>query len=243
MLPTASSTQDEVTDPPAGVVALSRILVFTQPLIETLRDVARLARASLQACDGAGVQLIARNGLGPTASTDSRSHDLDTLQDELGEGPCYECLYTGQSRVFGPATPHDRWHRFARDATQQGLIGCLALPLDAGDEFIGVLNLYAWPTTPFLGWDRDNCDAFANQASIGLANAQAYSRIQGIIAELQADLNAPDDVVHQACGVLMARERERPDQAQARLSRFARIQRRSIQEAAQSIIESLPQDP
>jgi hypothetical protein len=78
-----------------GLAHLSEILVFEQPLGGTAQDVVDLARDSLGQCDGVGIQVLAVDGVGARATTDARSLDLDTLQDELDDGPCVESLRDG----------------------------------------------------------------------------------------------------------------------------------------------------
>ena len=90
--------------------------------------------------------------VGARATTDARSFDLDTLQDQLDDGPCVECLRDGERHDLDPVTSDERWPRFGPSSRRVGLIACVALPLVAHDELIGVLNLYAWPAIGFAGW-------------------------------------------------------------------------------------------
>lgn len=82
----------------------------------------------------------------------------------------------------------ERWPSFAPSARRAGLVACFALPLVTRGELIGVLNLYAWPSVGFAGWDRRHCGTFAHHASQLLASAQAYARTQVLIEELEARL-------------------------------------------------------
>jgi GAF domain-containing protein len=173
-----------------GLAQLSEILVFEKPLGGTAQDVVDLARNSLGQCDGVGIQMLAVDGVGVRATTDARSFDLDALQDELDDGPCVECLRDGERHDLEPVTSDERWPRFGPSARRVGLIACMALPLVAHDELIGVLNLYAWPAVGFAGWDRRQCGTFAHRASNLLASAQAYARAQVLIGELEARLAA-----------------------------------------------------
>jgi len=173
-----------------GLAQLSEILVFQQPLRDTAQDVVDLARTSLGQCDGVGIQVLAGDIVDARATTDARSFDLDTLQDELDDGPCIECLRDGERHDLEPVTSDERWPRFGPSARRVGLIACSALPLVAHDELIGVLNLYAWPAVGFAGWDRRQCGTFAHRASNLLASAQAYARTQVLIAELEGRLAA-----------------------------------------------------
>ncbi len=173
---------------PEGLARLSEILVFAKPIAGTTQDVVDLARASLDECDGAGIQLLEDDGVSVRATTDSRSFDLDTLQDELDDGPCVESLRDGERHDLEPVTSDERWPSFAPPARRAGLMACSALPLVAHGELIGVLNLYAWPAVGFAGWDRRHCGTFAGRASQLLASARAYARTQVLIGKLEARL-------------------------------------------------------
>jgi GAF domain-containing protein len=175
---------------PIGLAQLAEIFVFEKPLGGTAQDVVNLARDSLAHCDGVGIQVLDDRGGGVRATTDSRSFDLDALQDELDDGPCVECLRDGERHDLEPVTSDERWPSFGPSARRIGLIACTALPLVAHGERIGVLNLYAWPAVGFAGWDRQRCTSFARHASNVLASARAYADTQLLIAELEAQLAA-----------------------------------------------------
>jgi len=174
----------------AGLAQLSEILVFEQPLGGTAQDVVDVARNSLGQCDGVGIQVLDGTGACARRTTDSRSFELDALQDELDDGPCVECLRDGLRHDLEPITSVERWPRFGPSARRVGLIACVALPLVAHGEHIGVLNLYAWPAIGFAGWDRRQCGTFAYRASNVLSSARAYDRTQALIAKLEARLAA-----------------------------------------------------
>jgi GAF domain-containing protein len=173
-----------------GLAQLSEILVFEQPLSGTAQDVVDVARNSLGQCDGVGIQVLDVGGASARRTTDSRSFDLDALQDELDDGPCVECLRDGLRHDLEPVTSDERWPRFGPSARRLGLVACVALPLVAHGEHIGVLNLYAWPAVGFAGWDRRQCGTFAYRASNLLSSARAYERTQAVITTLEARLAA-----------------------------------------------------
>ena len=99
-----------------GLARLSEILVFEKPLGGTAQDVVDVARRSVAHCDGVGIQVVGPDGVAARATTDSRSFDLDTLQDELDDGPCVESLRDGERHDLEPVTSDERWPRFAPSA-------------------------------------------------------------------------------------------------------------------------------
>lgn len=175
-------------DDSSGLARLSELLVFEKPLVGTAQDIVDLARTSLSRCDGVGIQVLERGAVDTRATTDPRSFELDTLQDELDEGPCVASLRDGARHDLDPVTSDERWPGFAPLARRTGLVACAAFPLIAYNELMGVLNLYAWPTGGFAGWDRAQCGTFARRASHVLVSARAYARTQVLIADLEARL-------------------------------------------------------
>ena len=173
-----------------GIAELAEILVFDQPLDGTAQQVVDLARSSLASCVGVGVQLIDRDGQSARVFTDARSSKFDALQEALGDGPCVECLRDRGRHDLEPVTSDERWPSFGPSSRRAGLIACFALPLVARGDFIGALNLYAWPLVGFAGWDREHCTTFARHASMLLGSAQAYARTKTAITELEAQLIA-----------------------------------------------------
>lgn len=219
------------------IVQLAEIRVFDRTFEQAAQAVVDLAAKSLDQCDGAGMQLLDPEG--SRFFSDPRSSQLDAMQAALDAGPCVECLRTGKPRELEPVTAEERWPSFAPSARRAGLTACLALPLVARGVHIGALNLYAWPLVGFAGWDRPRCSAFAHGASTVLVSARTYADMQDRILELQAALAGSDDIVQQAYGVLMTRGSTTLDEARARLSELARAERRSLEEAARSVLESI----
>src|SRR5262245_897310 len=218
---------------------LSEIIVYEQPFDDTAQDIADLARRTVEYCDGVGLQLLDRNGVGAHVFTDARSSQLDALQEQFDEGPCVSCLRTGELHDLEPVTSDERWPSFGPSARDAGLIACLALPLVARGVLIGVLNLYAWPVVGFIGWDRQRSRTIAAGAAIPLARAHPYPHTQVIIAELRARVAEPDDIVHQAHGVLMVIGDTNLEDAIAQLVELAREQDGTLERAAQSVLDSV----
>jgi GAF domain-containing protein len=209
-----------VTHGELGLAGLAAMRLADASLEDIALTVAGLAR-SLQSCDGAGLRLVGTRGLDPSAFTDSRSQDLDELQQRLDDGPCHQCLRTGARHDLDPATPSTTWPSFTPVARSRGLVACAALPLRSPADLIGVLNLYSWRHTSFNGWDHDECAIFARHAGTGLTNAQSLARSAQSIDDLQRELATHDDAYAEACGVLMERHHQTLSAAQAQLAAAA----------------------
>ncbi len=101
----------------------------------------------------------------------------------------------------------DTYPEFAREAEAHGVGSVLSLPLVAGDEGVGALNLYAPPGETFSGEDEAMGLELAAAASIVLANSSAYWEASQLSQQLTEAMRSRA-VIEQAKGMLMARSPE-----------------------------------
>ncbi len=108
----------------------------------------RICRATkdLLGVDGASITLenSTPNRL-TLCSTDSRSSDLENLQDVLGEGPCRDAFDRDRTvRTALDDAAARRWPRFIPAAAEVvGLQGLLwSIPMRSGADVIGAVSLY-----------------------------------------------------------------------------------------------------
>src|SRR5207249_1730813 len=136
-------------------------------------------------------------------STDPLAEVVDEHQYGADEGPCLEAMrmqHTVRVDLFDGA----RWKRFAPAALAAGVRSALSLPLVAGEDATGALNLYGTRPAAFAGSEAVG-ETFARQAAITLANATAFYRAADLAANLALALEHRD-VIGQAKGILMATE-------------------------------------
>jgi hypothetical protein len=110
-------------------------------------SIQRLLDLCLQtmAVDGATVSLIDGSGEVLHHGSSEPYTTLGALQDEDGEGPATDALRRREPVVaaaLGDPRTATRWPRFTPVATQQGVRGVFAFPLQAGATFLGVLTFY-----------------------------------------------------------------------------------------------------
>ena len=125
---------------------------------------------------GAGVALRAADGLRlATADTDEVA-SVDRVQDEHGQGPRSEAV-----RRQEPVAADDlrqcteRWPVYASRALESGFVSVVAVPIRAGDEVIGVLDLYDRHARRWSADDLEAADLFLDVAT-GYAGDRAASR-------------------------------------------------------------------
>lgn len=198
-----------IEDPKGLAVALrnaAETLIDHDPVRDLEQAVSDLVDTAVDLVPGAtaaGMSRVHKGEVRSSHATDDRVSRLDTLQTELGQGPCITAatdppddgiLY---ARDLRGRTDVDRWPGFAPHAADVGFRSLLAVGLWTGRGSHAALNLYA-----------EQPDAFDTDARLvaSLFGAQAATLLYG--ADSAAGLTqalTSRDVIGQAKGILMER--------------------------------------
>ncbi|WP_180357794.1 GAF and ANTAR domain-containing protein [Streptomyces sp. NP160] len=174
----------------------------------------------------AGVCLLrARHRVSPAASTSELVLELDELQAQTGQGPCWDAaLHGAVTHVADLAAEADRWPDLAARARALGSLSVLCVHLRAGSTSLGALKLLS--ETP-AAFDTRAVQALALLAvHAGRAVADAHQ-----LENLRVGL-ANRDVIGQAKGILMERHRITADQAFGLLATASQHTNRKLHEVA-----------
>jgi len=119
--------------------------------------------------DHVGVTVIRGQRLETVASTDGLVAWFDVLQSELGEGPCWDCSWEGQTLLVGDLAADRRWPRWAAKVTALGIASVLAVEL-RGHEVrrIGSIKVYWAQRQTFTDDDIAFVNTFARRATLAL---------------------------------------------------------------------------
>jgi transcriptional regulator with GAF, ATPase, and Fis domain len=215
---------------------LARLLIEEASLTDLLSQVLELTSRAITASSAVSVTVVDDDGRYRTAaaSTDE-ARWVDDAQYELGEGPCVEALETGEEHLLCDLTELERWARFRERALDLGFGCALAVPLRAGDQIVGALNVFAAEPDGLVEEDRAIARRIAAPAAATLANARAYRRVSRLAEQLQEALESRA-VIEQAKGVLMAHSRTDPDAAFDRLRRTSQQRNLPLREVASEVI-------
>jgi len=218
-----------------GLAALSSFVVGGSTLGETLDRVAALAVDSVAGADLAGLTLL-RDGKPNTAVfTDPTSPEIDQAQYDSGRGPCLDAFRNGVAYRIDSTADDERWPEFSRTALAAGIRSTLSLPLMVEDESVGALNLYSRGAASFDEVGEKVGLAFASQAAVALANAQAYWGAKDVADQLHEAMKSRA-VIEQAKGILMAAQGCDPDQAFDLLVKASQRSNRKLRDIAQEIV-------
>lgn len=98
--------------------------------------------------------------------------DLDSLQNDLDEGPGLTALREDHTVVTDDAESEHRWAPFVSRAVEAGVRSILSVPLTLGNKTFGTLNLYSATYLPVDMTRLAQAKLLAGQAALALAQAQ-----------------------------------------------------------------------
>ena len=215
---------------------IARVLLSPGTVAETLQGIVNLSVESIDGCDEAGLceRFV---GNGSSIPSSPLIVELSHLQASLAEGPCVDALGGLDSVYVDDLLEDARWPRFAPLAAKAGLRSALAYRLFAGSETLGALQLYARLPGAFNATDRAQGLIFAAHAGMALAVAQNQATQRGRTDHLQLALGSRE-IIGQAQGILMERERITADQAFDLLRRSSQHLNVKLRDVAQQLVDT-----
>jgi GAF domain-containing protein len=215
---------------------LHRILFSEGPLDDAMRRIAALAAIAIPACDLCSVSIVDGGRIVTTASSDPMADRFDQFQYDSGDGPCMTASRRGEVQRITAVAHEDRWPEFALLAAAEGLQSVMSIPLPIDHVVVGALNLYSLSGS-FEPDDDWMSETFARQAAITLANAEAYQRAQNLASNLSNALESRD-IIGQAKGIIMERQRCTPDEAFGILREASQHRNMKLRDLARDVVET-----
>lgn len=159
----------------------------------------------LLGADAAGVILKdLRGGMQVVAATSHRVKLLELFELQNDEGPCLDCVQSGESVVnVDTVAAAARWPRFTAAAAEVGFQAAHAIPLRLRDSVVGAMNLFYAGPAELAAEEVALGQALADVATIGLLQERAVRESSLIAEQLQTALNSRI-LIEQAKGVLHA---------------------------------------
>lgn len=231
---------ESVEDPTSALATdfavVARALFSASSVRDTLREVVELATATIEGCDFAGIFLIEASMVTTAAQTDPVVAEIDDLQHRSEEGPCLDAMTKRVILYAGDLGDDPRWLRFGTAAAAKGVRSVLALPLLAEDNR-GALNLYARYPQAFGAVDRARGVLLATLAGLAVSAARSHEDEERRSANLH-DALATRELIGQAQGILMERERIGADEAFDILRRASQHLNVKLREVVQALIDT-----
>jgi GAF domain-containing protein len=166
-----------------------------------LLEVTQTATQILPGVSHGGVALVVnrrRRALESVASTGAVPRAIDTLQDELREGPCLESIWNLYTVRVDDYESETRWPSFVAALIEQTPVrSSLSIQLYTNENELGTLNLYSERAGAFTPPVEEIALTLAAHAAIGLASARRGDELQSALASR--------DIIGQAKGMVMER--------------------------------------
>ncbi|MGI8753662.1 MAG: GAF and ANTAR domain-containing protein [Acidimicrobiales bacterium] len=223
------------SSPADRIAILAQYLLGDDTLGDTLTHIVELACEALPA-DLAGITTVVEGHSSTAVFTDDAAPRIDAHQYVGGSGPCVEAFRL-QKRIRIDSVPDDqRWPQFTEAAAEFGVLSTLSLPLSARGEPLGALNLYARARHAFAEPEEHLGARFAAQASVVLANAQAFNESRDLSENLREAL-ASRSTIDYAIGIVMAGGGQGPEEAFQVLVRASQREHRKLRTVAAELVE------
>lgn len=187
--------------------------------------------------DGVGVLLLEEQHL-TVATTNSEVGDaVESLEVELEEGPCVECVRVGHP-VLVPdlAAAAERYPRFVPRALDAGAHAIHALPMTGHGELVGSLDIVSLKPIEMSDADLSTARMLCDVAVSYIFAVQLHEETSRLASQLQ---NALDTrvLIEQAKGMLAERHGLPLGEAFDRLRRHARNRGTPVREIARQVVE------
>jgi hypothetical protein len=202
----------------------------------TLDQVVALAVATIEACEYAGIFLVEENVVKTPVSTDPVVADLNSLQHQTGEGPCLDAVAQGITVYAVDFGDDPRWPHFGPQATSRGIRCNLAFPL-LTNETLGALTLYSRYPLAFGVIDRARGLLLAGLTTVAFSSALAHEGDERQLTTLHNAL-ATRELIGEAQGILIERERITSDEAFAVLVRASQHLNIKLREVARRLVDT-----
>jgi GAF domain-containing protein len=201
-------------------------------LEDTLNSITTAARDAVPGFDHVGISVVQGDGAVVTmgATSDLVRH-LDTLQYELGEGPCVATLRDQTVVLVEDLADDRRWPRYVPRATEAGVRAQLGVQLSTNDQTLGGLNFYSTSTSSIDPDAPRLAQLFATHAALALDHARHADQANEAMPTRQ--------LIGQAVGILMERFEITEDRAMYLLVRVATAGRLKLRDVAREVVDQV----
>lgn len=185
----------------------ARLLGSGATVEETFQLIVDAALRTIPSCTHAGVFVFEDGVIHTIASNDPLVAQIDQAQMQNGEGPCLDAARSSVTYIVSADLATDRaYSRFGPQAANLGIRSALGLRL-VTDHRIGALNLYSALPQAFELVDRAKAVILAVHCGTAIDASQTRAQVVDTHRNDLRAVIASRDVVGQAQGILMERER------------------------------------
>ncbi len=202
-----------------------------------VRDASMAFMANLPVSGAAIATLGELLGSETVSASNPLAAQIDELQFDLGEGPCWDALQH-YSPVLATDLPtaRRRWPAFAPAAMERGITAVFAFPLFIGHLRIGAVDLYTTTATAPL----DDTQQGQAAAMATVVSRRVLQRALANSIDIEDDLDSNPHsrrIVHQATGMVLAQLDLAPEDARLVIQGHAFATGQTMMVVAQQLID------
>jgi ANTAR domain-containing protein/GAF domain-containing protein len=220
---------------------LARQLFSSEDLTEVLSQVLKFSINAVAGCDWASVTLSRHGRVVDTVSSDAVAAELDGIQFGTGLGPGPEAMQREQPVYVPRLADSARWPALAAMGAELGAASVLCNGLFVHQQAewspLGAFNLYGSVPDAFSNEDMEFCSILSAYLSVAVAMAHRRYEVDRREAALHRGLSTRD-VIGQAKGILMERQRLSAGDAFDVLRRTSQQLNRKLTDVAQHLAET-----
>lgn len=199
-------------------------------LSSTLQAIVQSAMDSLPDIDHVGISMVHKDGTIETmAGTDQLVWDLDAVQYDLHEGPCYDAIVRAAIVVANELRHDQRWPRYVPQAARRGVRSQIGVRLFIEGTTIGGMNMYSTSGDQIDPDVQHLAELFATHAALALGRARQDEDLQTALGTRK--------VIGQALGIVMERYQLDEDRAFQFLVRVSSQGNVKLRDIAQEIVD------
>lgn len=225
----------------ASFAGLARGLFDSDDVSGVLPQVLKFTVGAVAGCDWASVTLWRNGGVVDSVPSDAVAAELDDMQFGTGLGPAAEALHSENPIYVPRLADSPRWPVLADTATQLGVASCLChglfLHRPAQWSPLGTFSLYSATPEAFSEEDQEFGSILAAYVAVAVAMADRRDEVDRREAALHRALSTRD-VIGQAKGILMERQRLSAGDAFDLLRRASQRLNRKLADVAEHLAET-----
>jgi hypothetical protein len=207
-------------------------------LSDYLDDVARRAAARLGEVAGVAVTLEVADGPLTVGASNDLAADVDSIQYEVGIGPCLYALHEGIGMYVPDLANDHRWGDYGPRAAARGAASCVSVPVFVNSRPAAVLKVYASSIDGLSHTQRDQAISFAAEVVGGIGLARHLSLQAHTIDDRESAMDTRR-VIDLALGVLMERAQCSANQAFALLRKQSQNGNIKVRDVAGQVLATV----
>ncbi|MFL6021982.1 MAG: GAF and ANTAR domain-containing protein [Marmoricola sp.] len=218
----------------SSLLAAARVIDEATDVETALQAITNAAVISLPGIEHAGISLLRSDrSIETRGATSDLPQQLDDLQFEFAEGPCFDAMLEGTDdlQVSNDIRHDQRWPRYVPRAVELGLKSQLGMRLFHSDQLYGALNLYSTENDTIPEETVDGVQIFAAHAGAVLGRVVLEKNLRAAMATRT--------VIGVATGLIMGKYEVTQEQAFQYMSRISQDTNTKLREVAERIVQEV----